>query len=174
MVKRTKTKDVLARSFSVSIGVDVHKRSWHVTAVSDGVVLFQGAVPSCYEALQAILDRFEDCTVTVAYEAGLFGFGLHDHLQRDGIRCLVVPPSLIPVEIGNKVKTDKRDSRKLALLLEAGLLKEVFVLDEELRMHRELLRTRRQIVEHRADVMKQIKSKSHFHFTGPVEGEGRA
>jgi transposase len=67
------------------------------------------------------------------------------------------------LESGNRVKTDKRDSRKLAQLLEKGMLKRVHVLSEEERMHRELVRTRRQLIEHRTDVMRQIKSKLLFH-----------
>jgi len=79
------------------------------------------------------------------------------------VEVIVVPPSLIPIESGNKVKTDKRDSRKLARLLEGNLLKRVYVLSEEDRADRELLRTRRQMVEHRNDVARQIKSKLLFH-----------
>jgi len=63
------------------------------------------------------------------------------------------------VESGNKVKTDRRDSRKLSQLLEKDMLKRVYVLTEEERAHRELVRTRRQIVNHRNDVARQIKSK---------------
>jgi hypothetical protein len=42
------------------------------------------------------------------------------------IPCLVTPPSLVPQEYGNRVKTDRRDSRKLAHLLAKGLLKRVW------------------------------------------------
>ncbi len=79
------------------------------------------------------------------------------------LETIVVPPSLIPIESGNRVKTDKRDSRKLAQLLEKKMLKRVYVLSEEERAHRELVRTRRQLVEHRSDVARQIKSKLLFH-----------
>jgi transposase len=99
----------------------------------------------------------------VAYEAGPCGFSLHDMLTEDGIEAIVVPPSLIPIESGNRVKTDKRDSRKLARLLESNMLKKVFVLTEEERMHRELIRTRRQLVDHRGSVARQIKSKLLFY-----------
>ena len=60
----------------------------------------------------------------VAYEAGPFGFWLSDKLIEDNIEAMVVPPSLIPIESGNRVKTDKRDSRKLARLLESNMLKQ--------------------------------------------------
>ncbi|MBW1868993.1 MAG: IS110 family transposase, partial [Deltaproteobacteria bacterium] len=86
-------------------------------------------------------------------------------------------PSLIPTESGNKVKTDKKDSLKLARLLESNMLKAVWVLSPEERAHRQLVRTRRQILNHRSDVMRQIKSlllfnsieipfKSTQHWTG--------
>jgi transposase len=88
------------------------------------------------------------------------------------------PPSLIPTESGSKVKTDKKDSYKLARLLQSGMLKEVWVLSPEERAHRQLVRPRRQIVNHRSDVMRQIKSlllfnsinipfKSSQHWRGP-------
>jgi transposase len=67
------------------------------------------------------------------------------------------------MESGNRVKTDKRDSRKLAKLLESNMLKKVYVLTEEDRADRELTRTRRQLLEHRGDVMRQIKSKLLFY-----------
>jgi len=72
-------------------------------------------------------------------------------------------PSLIPTEAGNKVKTDRIDSQKLARLLEGGLLKKVHVLSPEERSDRQLVRTRRIISDHRSDVMRQTKSMLLFH-----------
>jgi len=46
-------------------------------------------------------------------------------LRAEKVMCLVVAPSLIPVKPGSHVKTDRRDARKLAGLLRAGLLTEV-------------------------------------------------
>jgi transposase len=149
----------------------VHKESWQVTCIAEGEEVFNGRLASQYHALQNLFDRFPDCKIKIAYEAGPCGFWLYDKLTADAIETIVAPPSLIPVESGNKVKTDKRDSRKLARLLESNMLKRVYVLSEEDRADRELVRTRRQILEHRTDVMRQIKSKLLFHgiqspFTG--------
>lgn len=153
----------LARAKDVFIGVDVHKDSWHVTIRQDGEEAFHGRIPSSYQVFKKLLERCEDCMIKVAYEAGPCGFWLHDRLNDDGIETIVVPPSLIPTESGNRVKTDKRDSRKLAQLLEKKMLKKVYVLNEEERAHRELVRTRQQIVAHRSNVARQIKSKLLFH-----------
>jgi len=149
----------LARGKDVYIGIDVHKVNWHVAARVDGEEVFYGSMESEYHSLKKLLDRFKGCRIKVAYEAGPFGFWLYDKLVVDGIEAIVVPPSLIPKEPGNRVKTDKRDSRKLARLLESNMLKKVYVLTEEDRADRELTRTRRQLLEHRGDVMRQIKSK---------------
>jgi transposase len=173
MRQNTEKKRYLARGKTISVGIDVHKRSWHVTAISGGIVLFSGAIPPSYDALISIFRRFDDCMIQVAYEAGPCGFGLYDLLDNDHIRCIVVPPNLIPTESGNKVKTDKIDSKKLASLLEAGMLKEVFVLSVDQRMHRDLLRTRRQLVEHRTGIIKQIKARFLYHSIVPENANKR-
>jgi transposase len=155
--------EIVTRGKAVYVGIDVHKESWQVTVQSEGEEIFHGRLPSKYQALKSLFDRFSSQSIKVAYEAGPCGFWLYDKLTADGIETIVVPPSLIPIESGNRVKTDKRDSRKLANLLERNMLKRVHVLTEEERAHRELVRTRRQIVEHRSNIARQIKSKLLFH-----------
>lgn len=158
----TRNAEVLSGK-TIYIGIDVHKENWHVTARGEGEEIFNSRIPGNYHSLQKIVERFTGCQIKVAYEAGPFGFWLYDKLTEDGIETIVVPPSLIPLESGNRVKTDKRDSKKLARLLESNMLKKVYVLTEEERIHRELIRTRRQLVEHRGSVARQIKSKLLFH-----------
>jgi len=55
---------VLARGKKVSMGIDVHKESWHVTAISAGEELFHGRIPGDYSALRKLLNRFVDCSDT--------------------------------------------------------------------------------------------------------------
>src|SRR3974377_1290858 len=154
--KVSSTKDVY-------VGIDGHKESWHVTIRSDGEERFNGRIPGQYHSLKRVLERYRDCQIKVAYEAGPFRFWLLDKLVPECIETIVVPPSLIPIESGKKVKTDKRDSRKLATLLESNMLKHVYVPTDEEREHRDLLRTRRQLVDHRNNVARQIKSKLMFY-----------
>ena len=61
------------------------------------------------------------------YEAGPTGYELARVLRHAGIRCEVIAPSLIPTAPGQRVKTDKRDARRLALLFRAGQLSSVRV-----------------------------------------------
>ncbi len=155
----------------VNVGIDVHKLSWRVTAMIEGVVVKAVTIKPSYSVLKTVLSQFTGARIRVAYEAGPAGFSLYDELTAGDIECIVVPPSLIPVESGNRVKTDKKDSTKLAHYLENNLLKQVWVLSKEERAHRQYLRTRRQISRHRSDVMRQIKSLLLFHgIDCPYEG----
>lgn len=161
IIRKSESMSVVGKR--VYIGIDVHKESWQVTVRSEGEEIFNGRIPGQYQSLKKLLERYQGSLMKVAYEAGPFGFWLSDKLLEDNIEVMVVPPSLIPIESGNRVKTDKRDSRKLARLLESNMLKQVYVLTPEEREHRDLLRTRRQIVDHRKDVARQIKSKLLFY-----------
>ncbi len=135
---RNQGKRNAVKGKEVFVGIDVHKESWQVTRRMEGEEVFHGRLASDYRVLRRILNRFAGSKIKVAYEAGPYGFGLHDQLKEDGVEAIVVPPSLIPIESGNKVKTDKRDSRKLARLLESNMLKRVHVLTPEERAARRL------------------------------------
>ena len=56
------------------------------------------------------------------YEAGPTGYELHRLLGSMGVDCEVIAPSLVPVAPGDKVKTDRRDARRLVRLFRAGEL----------------------------------------------------
>jgi transposase len=164
MTSKLKKNKINFNRKMVSIGIDIHKRSWHITALADGeIVLTMTLSRPNYTAFEKVLSQFKGNYVRIVYEAGPGGFDLYDRLTADGIECIVTPPSLVPTQSGSRVKTDKKDSLKLAKLLESNMLKKVWVLSREERAHRQLVRTRRQIVDHRSDVMRQIKSLLLFH-----------
>ena len=108
---------------TVFVGIDLHRRRWHVTARTAESELFSASIEGTWEALRHVLDRFRGYPVEAVYEAGYFGYWLHDRLVEYGASCVVTPPSLIPQEPGNRVKTDRLDCRKLARLLAKGMLK---------------------------------------------------
>jgi len=55
--------------------------------------------------------------VAVTYEAGPTGFGLARALKVATVRCVVVAPSKLERPPGDRVKTDRRDARRLCRLL---------------------------------------------------------
>jgi transposase len=143
----------------VFVGIDLHNNKWHVTVRTIELELFSGSIPGKWEALKGILCRYKGHRIDTVYEAGYFGFWLHDGLIDYGAECIVTPPSLIPQEYGNKVKTDRRDSRKLAHFLAKGLLKRVWVPTEKERYHRQVIRRRRQLVRDRIRTQSRIKAE---------------
>jgi transposase len=60
--------------------------------------------------------------LAVCYEAGPGGFDLLRVLTELGVACDVVAPSLIPVRAGDRIKTDRRDAKKLVRLYRGGQL----------------------------------------------------
>jgi transposase len=54
--------------------------------------------------------------VAVTYEAGPTGFGLARAFAAAGIRCEVVALSKLERPPGDRIKTDRRDARRLARL----------------------------------------------------------
>lgn len=155
------------------IGVDLHSVSWHVTVRTEDTELFSGGIPGHWKALKKILDRYRNYSISVVYEAGYFGFWLHDYIVAYGAECVVTPPSLIPQEYGNRVKTDRRDSRKLAHLLAKGLLKRIWVPSEEERYHRQVIRRRRQLVGDRVRIQNRIKAELRFYGIEMHEVQGK-
>lgn len=147
----------------VFVGIDVHKKQWQVTVRTEEAELFTGSIPSRWESLAKILRGYDPDRTAVVYEAGYFGYSLYDAIRCWGGRAVVTPPSLVPMEYGNHVKTDKRDSRKLALLLSRGLLRSNWVPDEELRYHRQVLRRRCQLMGDRVRLQSRIKAELVFY-----------
>ena len=155
------------------VGIDLHKDRWHVTIRTMDLELFSASIPGTWEALQRVLARYPGHALQAVYEAGYFGFRLHDRLVDHGIPCIVTPPSLVPQEYGNRVKTDRRDSRKLAHLLAKGLLKRVWVPSEEELFHRQVIRRRRQLVRDRGRTQSRIKAELRFYGVHLEEPPGR-
>jgi len=76
------------------------------------------------------------------YEAGPCGFALQRFLTERGIPCEVIAPGLIPRRAGNRIKTDRRDARQLAILYRAGALTPIHVPSRDEEAVRDLLRCR--------------------------------
>ncbi len=80
--------------------------------------------------------------VRCCYEAGPCGFALQRYLTAQGVACEIIAPSLIPRRAGDRIKTDRRDARQLAVLYRAGALTPIHVPSEHEEAVRDLLRCR--------------------------------
>jgi transposase len=80
------------------------------------------------------------------YEAGPCGFGIYRTLTARGHACWVVAPSNTPWRVRDRIKTDRRDSLKLAGLARAGELTPIYVPNVQDEAMRDLVRTREDAV----------------------------
>lgn len=128
------------------VGFDVHKATIAVAvaAGSGRPALPAGTIPHTPAAVAQLLKRLgkDGERLHVCYEAGPFGYGLHRQITALGHRCDIIAPSLIPKKPGERIKTDRRDAKKLAELMRAGLLTDIWVPDETHEAMRDLVRSR--------------------------------
>ncbi len=138
------------------VGLDVHKQSISVALLPPGSVnAVQWEMRNEAGAVRRLVRRLRrdagESAVLCAYEAGPCGYVLQRQLAREGVACQVVAASLIPRKPGDRIKTDRRDARKLAELLRAGLLTAVRPPSEAEEALRDLCRCRD---DARADLMR--------------------
>jgi transposase len=129
------------------IGLDVHKVSISVTVAEegrDGAIRFLGTIPNTLLDIAKLARRLakDGHRLEFCYEAGGCGYGLHRQLTGLGHGCTVVAPSLIPTRPGDRIKTDRRDSQKLAVLHRSGELTAGWVPDAVHEAMRDLVRAR--------------------------------
>jgi len=139
-------KDYIVKSKKVFIGLEDSKKTWKLDVRCDGIEIHYTTMPARYAGLREYLKgKYPGCDITVIYEAGFKGFGLHDQLVSDGIKCIVTPPNKVTQEKSNRVKTDKIDARRLATVLEKGDYKACTVPDKERREDRQVSRAMIQV-----------------------------
>lgn len=159
------------------IGLDVHK-----TTISIAIAFFGNDEPVSYgkcssdinsflKTLRRLMKKhsFEKNDIMLCYEAGPCGFVLARHLLRLGFDTVVIAPSLIPKQSGNKFKTDKRDAKNLARHFRSGNLTPVHIPDESDEVIRDLCRARTDAVDDSRRSRQRLLSfllRNGHHYTG--------
>ena len=146
------------------IGIDSHKEqnTVAVALAGRGDPELYGKAPADLDAFVRVLRRvlakygLEKEDVAVCYEAGPTGFVLCRRLRSLGFECEVAAPSLIPVKASDRVKTDRRDARKLARLFRSGELVFVNVTDVADEVIRDVCRGRTDAAEVRGRARQQL------------------
>ncbi len=144
------------------IGMDVHKATIAVCVYNDdtGEIIDERQLPNDLPKIRKYMDRVrkQHGEPQCCYEASSCGFVLYRALRAMDVQCAVIAPSSIPRRSGDRVKTDRRDARKLATLYAAGLLTPVTVPDEEREAVLALVRCRADLV----DTLTRTKQRALF------------
>ena len=121
-------KTFIPTDYDVFAGLDVDKRSISVTFTNHQGFIRSLRMPYNVEhLLNYVRKHFTEQKVAFAYEAGPTGYGLYDGLEAQAYPCLIASPSMIPKAPGQRVKTNRLDSRSLSENLRGGQLKGIHV-----------------------------------------------
>ena len=113
---------------TVYVGIDVHKKSYSVTAVCDRQLIKKDRLLADPRLLvEYCKGKFKGAIVSSAYEAGFCGYSLHRVLVDSGINNRIVHPAGIEVAVSERVKNDRRDYEKIAAQLAEGSLMGIHV-----------------------------------------------
>jgi transposase len=149
----------IPRDYEIFAGLDVDKRSIAVTFTDHAQVIRSISMPNKADHLvNYVRKHFPNKKVAFAYEAGPTGYGLYDGLAAQAYRCVIASPAMIPQAPGQRVKTNRLDSRKLAESLRGGQLKPIHVPAGPYRELRHLTQLRDALVSELVGMKQRIKS----------------
>jgi len=166
----------MRESNTTFVGMDVHKASVVVARLAPGAKAAEVwelvNEPRAIRRLAKRLLREAPGEVSCCYEAGSCGYALQRQLRREGVACEVVAPSLVPFKPGDRIKTDRRDARKLAEYWRSGTLTVVQPPSPEQEAVRDLVRCREDVKD---DLLRARHRLSKMLLRrGLVFGEARA
>jgi transposase len=146
----------LVRWVGRAIGLDVHRDFCVVAICEDGRVRSAGRVPSTPDGLGVLAQSLLP-TDRVALEVTASCWEVARILESHVQRVVVVSPDDTGIASA-RAKTDKLDSRALALLLWKGELDPVWMPDERCRVLRRRLARREQLVHGRSRSKNEISA----------------
>jgi transposase len=140
------------------VGIDVHKKSYHVAFYLNDAPSIDFVMPANKEQLSQKLMPIMPALRHVVYETGPSGYGLARHLLQDHLPISVAATSKIPRASVTEDKTDRLDSKKLAEYAAKNLLSPVHIPTLKQEADRQLYRMRHRQARNLAKVKTQIKS----------------
>lgn len=145
------------------LGLDVHNDTIAVSlAPSDSPeVRRYGIIGGQHDDVLKLLKKLQAAHPGMAlkccYEAGPRGYPLCRFIRQHGAECIIVAPSKVPRQPGDRVKTDRRDADQLARLFRAGELTGIYVPDPPDEAVRDLIRARYQVQKQQHRARQQLK-----------------
>ena len=154
----------------VFVGVDVHKKSYHVALCLNDAPAIDFRMNAEPKQLNKKLGPIAFSIKDIVYETGPTGYGLARDLRKNNLPANVVATSRIPRPAGSADKTDRLDSIKLAQYAAKGLLSPIMIPTPKQEADRQLYRMRHRQALQFAKVKVQIKSFLLMHSIKEPDG----
>ena len=138
----------------IKIGMDVHSTNYTLCAMeptigSEDRIFGELQVAPDYKEVIAFINTLQlklglndDYSIECGYEAGCLGYTLYHQLTNAGIECVILAPTTMLTQQGQRIKTDKRDARLIAQCLCYGGYHPVYIPTGEDDSVKEYLRMR--------------------------------
>ena len=138
----------------LKIGMDVHSTNYTLCAMEPVIgaedrVFANIQVAPDYknvilfiENLKLKLGMNDTYDIECGYEAGCLGYSLYNQLTSAGVKCVILAPTTMLTEQGQRIKTDSRDAHLIAQCLSYGGYHPVYIPTEQDDSVKEYLRMR--------------------------------
>lgn len=147
-------------NYTTHVAMDTHKKQHKVALYYPGnEQIVEFTVKNTARDIRKMVNKIKKqapADVAFCYEAGVCGFTLKRRIEALDCKCEVIAPSLTPQKPGDRIKTDRRDAKKLLAMFKAGLLTEVYAPDQKQEAARELTRCRQTAQENLKRIRHQL------------------
>lgn len=138
----------------IKIGMDVHSTNYTLCAMEPVIgaqdrIFANIKVTPDYknilmfiESLKLKLGLNDTYDIECGYEAGCLGYSLYNQLTTAGVKCVILAPTTMLAQQGQRIKTDARDAVMIAQCLSYGGYHPVYIPTQEDDSVKEYLRMR--------------------------------
>ncbi|MDE7332482.1 MAG: transposase [Lachnospiraceae bacterium] len=165
----------------LKIGMDVHSTNYTLCAMEPVIgaedrVFANIQVTPDYKNILMFIENLklklglEDTyDIECGYEAGCLGYSLYNQLTASGVKCVILAPTTMLTQQGQRIKTDARDAHMIAQCLSYGGYHPVYIPTEEDDSVKEYLRMRDDHKKALKKVKQQVNAfclRHGYHYEG--------
>ena len=138
----------------IKIGMDVHSKNYTLCAMEPVIgaedrIFANIKVTPDYKNILMFIENLKQklgvndtYDIECGYEAGCLGYSLYNQLTAAGVKCVILAPTTMLTQQGQRIKTDVRDAVMIAQCLSYGGYHPVYIPTEEDDSVKEYLRMR--------------------------------
>lgn len=146
----------------IYVGMDVHSTNYTLSCytIENDMSFATVQMEPDYKKVLKYLEKVQKnvgspCEFLCGYEAGCLGYTLYHQLKDQGVNCVILAPTTMPVYKKNELKTDKRDAMKIAKCLAYNTYSPVHIPTKEDSNVKEYIRMR----DDHQNALKRIKQQ---------------